>query len=180
MSSNKRIGKYQIRSLNQDDFDTLMALEDVVFASEGESVLCAYYVRLCCEFFSDTCFVALDGGRAVGYVLCFLRDREAYCTTLAVHPDYQGTKVVVCLLRALTQRLVAVADSCWFTVKEDNQEARTMHEMLGAREEEIRKNFYGPGDDRIVSRIDRVGFERMRKRYERLRLVEETAIEKTA
>jgi len=73
--------QYDIRELQRDDFDTLMALEDEVFGADGEPVLGPYYVRLCCDFFPDTCFLATVDGRPAGDILGFLRivsrlDRE--------------------------------------------------------------------------------------------------------
>jgi hypothetical protein len=43
--------------------------------------------------------------------------------------------------------------------------------MLGATEVGRKRDYYGPGDERIVAKIDRATFERMREKYERLGFV---------
>jgi hypothetical protein len=73
------MARREIRSLRQDDFTGLMRLEEEVFGAAGEGVLGPYYVRLCCEFFGETCFAAVEDGGIVGCVLCFVKGREAYC-----------------------------------------------------------------------------------------------------
>lgn len=169
------MARYEIRALESTDFDAIMELEEGVFGAGGESTLGPYYVRLCTEFFGDTCFVAIADGVPIGYLLSFIRGREVYCTTLAVRPEYQGTRATLLLLRAFLKRILGEVEACWFTVSEENQAARALHAVLGAREVEVRRGFYGAGDDRIMSRIDAESFARMRPRLERLGLVERIA-----
>ena len=163
--------RYTIRSLRSDDFATLAELETSVFGAMGEAVLCPHYLRLCTELFSESCFIAFDGDRAVGYLLSFINGREVHCTTLAVIPEYQRGRATVQLIGAFVRHIIDRVDTCWFTVKEDNTAARALHAMLGATEVGRRIDYYGPGDERIVSKIDRNGFERMRAKYERLGFV---------
>lgn len=169
------MARAHVRTLESRDFPALMRLEEDVFAAAGETVLGPYYIRLCCEFFTDSCFVAEVDGEAVGYLLSFVNKGEVYCTTLAVVPRFQGSRVTLELLRAFMRRIVDRVDVCWFTVTEDNVAARGLHAVLGARELEIRSEFYGKGDRRIVSRIDRATFDALRPKYERLGLVERRA-----
>jgi ribosomal protein S18 acetylase RimI-like enzyme len=165
------MSRITIRPLTTGDFGSLATLEQDVFAAMGEEVLCPYYLRLCTEMFPDSCFIALDGDRPIGYLLSFVKERQAYCTTLAVIPEFQRTRVTVQLIGAFVRHIIDRVDECWFTVKEDNAPARALHKMLGAYEVDRRKNFYGPGDERIVSKIDRATFDRMRSKYERLGFV---------
>ena len=165
------MSRYSVRTLTSEDFNTLMAMEDALFEICREGVLGPYYVRLCCDFFGDSCFLLEDDGRPVGYLLSFIRDDQAYCTTLALLPSCQGTRAIIHLLRAFITRIIDEVEVCWFTVEEESQAVRALHAILGAEERELRPDFYGIGNARIVSRIERAGFERPRPRLERLGIV---------
>jgi ribosomal protein S18 acetylase RimI-like enzyme len=163
--------RYEVRSLCSDDFAALQQLEAEIFGAAGDGVLCPHYLRLCTEFFSETCFIALADGKPAAYLLCFVRDREAYCTTLAVRPEFQRTRVTPLLIGAFVRAISERVEVCWFTVAPDNAPARSLHAMLGATEAGRVHNFYGPGDVRIVSKIDRTRFESLRAKYEKLGLI---------
>ena len=165
------MSRYTIRPLSSDDFAALAMLETSVFGTQGEAVLCPHYLRLCTELFRESCFIAFDGDKPVGYLLSFVHGRTACCTTLAVIPEYQRKRVTVELIGAFVRYIIDRVDICWFTVKEDNAAARAVHAMLGAVEVDRKHDYYGPGDQRIVSMIDRATLERMRPRYERLGFV---------
>lgn len=165
------MSRYAIRTLGPDDFDLLMNLEAEMFGHDEDGTLGAYYVRLCCEFFGDSCFLLQAGGEPAGYLLSFTKDRASYCTTLALRPRFQGSRAVVKLLHAYVAAIMDRVDVCFFTVEPGNEAARALHKMLGATEVGVRENFYGPGTTRIVSRIDREAFERLRHRFLKLGLV---------
>jgi hypothetical protein len=164
--------RYQVRTLTTDDFPALVQLERDVFGALGEDVLCPHYLRVCTEIFPDTCFLALDEDRPVGYLLSFVKERQAWCTTLAIREEYQRKRLTAMLIGGFVRSILENVDVCWFTVKEDNAAARALHAMLGAVEVDRRQDFYGPGDERIVAKIDRETFEKMRPKYERLGLVD--------
>jgi ribosomal protein S18 acetylase RimI-like enzyme len=168
--------EYDVRALVPSDFETLMFLEQSMFGDKGEKTLGPFYVRLCCDFFGDTCLLALCDGRPVGYCLTFVRGREAYCSTLALAAEHQRTRLVHRVVQSLVVTLASRVDALWFTVHESNADARALHATLGARETAVHDAYFGPGEARIVSRIDRVAFERLRTRMARLGLLGPAAV----
>jgi ribosomal protein S18 acetylase RimI-like enzyme len=165
------MAEYEVRPLTPNDFDAIMQLEEKLFGRSGEKTLGPFYVRLCCDFFGDTCFLALADGEPVGYLLAFVRGRDAHCSTLAIAPEHQRTRCVYHLSCALICAIAHRVDSLWFTVHEHNADARALHATLGARETAQFDEYFGPGEPRIVSRIERQAFERLRARMQRLGLL---------
>lgn len=167
---------YEVRALEPHDFDTLMALERMLFGDKGEKTLGPFYVRLCCDFFKDTCFLAFAEGEPVGYMLSFVRGREAYCSTLAITAAHQRTRLVYRFVQVFVAAIASRVDSVWFTVHETNVDARALHATLGARETGRRDAYYGPGEPRIISRIDRTAFDKLCARMHRLGLLPPAAV----
>jgi ribosomal protein S18 acetylase RimI-like enzyme len=167
---------YEVRSLQPRDFDTIMWLEQSLFGDKGEKTLGPFYVRLCCDLFNDTCFLGFAGNEPAGYMLSFVSGREAYCSTLAIAPAHQRTRLVYRFVQSFVTAVASRVESVWFTVHESNLEARALHATLGARETGRSDAYYGPDEPRIISRIDRVAFDRLRARMDRLGLLRASAM----
>ncbi len=164
--------RFSVRPLESADFGHLQRLESEIWSDDPAGQLCAFYLRLCTEHYADWCFLAFEGERPVGYVLNFPRGKVNYCATLAVHPEFQKSKVNYLLIRAMVVKLLQEdMEECRFLVEPDNVEARSIHESLGARVTGEVHDFYRPGDTRLWSAITKDDLERIRARYTRLRLV---------
>lgn len=164
--------RYEIRPLGHGDFAHLRRLEREIWGGDEVGELCPYYLRLCTDFYSDWCFLVLDGDRPAGYVLNFPKGKVNYCATLAVHPDYQKTRVNYLLIRAMVKKLFEEGmEECRFLVEPGNLDARAVHQSLGARVVAEARDYYREGDLRLWSVIGQQDLERLRVRYTRLKLV---------
>lgn len=164
--------RFVVRPLESADFEHLQRLEDELWSGDATGTLCPHYLRLCTELYADWCFIALEGAKAVGYVLNFPNGKVNYCATLAVLPQYQKTRVNYLLIRAMVKKLLEEGmQECRFLVEPDNHDARSVHEALGARVVREVNDYYRKGDRRLWSVIDQKDLELLRARYTRLRLV---------
>jgi ribosomal protein S18 acetylase RimI-like enzyme len=164
--------RYVIRPLESGDYPRLRRLEQEIWGEDAAGQLCCYYLRLCTELYADWCFIAMDGDRPVGYVLNFPKGKVNYCATLAVHPDFQKTRVNYLLIRGMVKKLlVEEMEECRFLVEPDNWDARSVHEALGARVVAEVEDYYHPGDRRLWSVINKEDMARIRAKYARLKLV---------
>ena len=164
--------RYDIHPVGPDDYKHLQQLEREIWGTDAVGELCPYYLRLCTDFYSEWCFIAMEGDRPVGYVLNFPKGKVNYCATLAVHPDFQKTRVNYLLIRAMVKKLFEEGmEECRFLVEPGNFEARAVHQSLGARVVAEVPDYYREGDVRLWSVIDQHDLERLRAKYTRLKLV---------
>lgn len=164
--------RFVVRPLESADFAHLQRLEQELWAGDATGTLCPHYLRLCTEMYGDWCFLALEGDKAVGYVLNFPKGKVNYCATLAVLPQYQKTRVNYLLIRAMVKKLLEErVEECRFLVEPDNLDARSVHQALGARVVAEVDDYYHKGDRRLWSVINQQDLEQLRARYTRLRLV---------
>jgi len=127
--------RYHVRTLCSGDFEALRQLEADVFGAAGDDVLCPHYLRLCIELYGDTCFLALVDNHPVRYLLFLVRDREAYCTTLAVRTEFQHTRVTPLLLAS---EVGTVRDFCGPDDERNVSKIdRTSFELLRSRYERL-------------------------------------------
>jgi ribosomal protein S18 acetylase RimI-like enzyme len=164
--------RYRVRPLESSDYWHLQALEQALWGEDAVGQLCPYYLRLCTEQYADWCFIAFVDEQPAGYVLNFPNGKVNYCATLAVLPEFQKTRVNYLLIRAMVAKLLEEdMDECRFCVEPDNQDARSVHQSLGARVVSEMEDYYQKGDKRLWSVITKQDLERIRSRYTRLRLV---------
>ncbi len=124
---------------------------------------------------ADTSFIALVDGRPGSSSLCFVRDREADRTTLAIRTEFQRTRVTPLQFAAFVPAVFDEVDVCWFTVDPDQAPPRALHAMRGTTDVGTRQDLDGPGDERIVSKFDHPQFEARRGTSDRLGLVSSPA-----
>ena len=162
------IRHYEVRSLASEDRAVLATLDSLVNPSAKELLPSPAYRTWCVTQFPTTCLGVWADQTLIGYVLCLLRKRQAFCTTLAVQPAFQRTRATPLLVASLMHALVPRVDTCWLSVAPDNFAARTMHAMFAARvvgRSRSRRD-YQLGD--IVARSDRATLAARSARYQQM------------
>ncbi len=105
------------------------------------------------ECFGDTSFVAFDGKRPAGGVLACVNQShpvELYVDQVAVDPAWRGQGVTKLLLQAVeAEARKRGCERLWLATDPVNPAIRAWP-PLGFAELGVRKNFKGPGKDRVV------------------------------
>ncbi len=136
-----------IRPATRADLDAIVALELATFPDEpyGEIAL-----RQFIDLFPTRFFVAQCGEAIAGYGLGGRDDAgNGWLLSLGIAPEYQGRRLGTSLIGAV---LDALADTraIRLTVLPDNAHALALYAKNGFVTEAYRKDYYGPGQDRLV------------------------------
>jgi [ribosomal protein S18]-alanine N-acetyltransferase len=104
--------------------------------------------------------VAEDGTGLVGYAGLLVVGPEADVQTVAVRADRQGSG----LGRRLVEDLLDEArrrgcSQVLLEVREGNDPARHLYELLGFEQVAVRRGYYGAGQDALVMRLRLIGDE---------------------
>lgn len=100
-------------------------------------------------------FVALLGGRVIGYIGLWILWEEGHVTTFAIHPKYRGRGFG----KKLFQYALEYARACGcrhvlLEVRMSNTRAQTLYREFGFRVVGVRARYYADGEDALVMRKD--------------------------
>lgn len=143
-----------IRAATPDDFDAIVAVMDEWWGRPIRSIL----QRMFLDHFHCTSLVATDGDGLAGFLIGFGspdRDGEGYVHAAAISPLHRRSG----LGRELYQRFFALMRDADRPVVRAvtapaNQRSIAFHRGIGFAVSEPEPDYDGPGQDRVVFRID--------------------------
>lgn len=144
----------EIRKIEPDDFKHLLVIESESFDS-GYS---PYFIKMIPILYGNTSFIAVKGRSAQGYGMAAIEQgnpRRAWLMSLAVRPKYRGAglgeKLITHILKSLAEAKVS---DVLLTVTPNNTKAVDLYQRLGFDTVKLLQDFYGPGEDRLLMKIN--------------------------
>jgi len=127
----------QIRLMVLEDIDSVCEMEIILFSAPWSRE--SFENELKKDY--NLSYVAVDGEKVVGYIICWLVVDEVHIGNIAVHPDYQRRKIGELLVNKV---LSHSNHFVWagLEVRKSNKQARAFYLKLGFREIGVRKNYY--------------------------------------
>ncbi len=131
-----------------DDLDEVLAIERVSFSEPWtrEMFRAELTENPCARF-----FVAVAGGRFVGYIGGWVVADELQVVSLAVRPEARRRRVASRLLSHLFERAGAPVKRAYLEVRRSNRAAIEMYEGFGFRVVGVRQGYYDhPKEDALL------------------------------
>jgi [ribosomal protein S18]-alanine N-acetyltransferase len=142
-----------IRRVQFSDLKELATLDGAF----GDLTYPYFVLRQFFDFNRDCWLVAEHSDRPIGYVLGVPgSDREnAWILGQAVAPEYRRCGYGRSLVQvSLANLRLSGARRAWLTVKPGNLAAIRLYTAVGFTEEGLQENYLGPGEDRILMKLD--------------------------
>lgn len=147
-----RCPEREIRDLTPDDLSAILEIENASFSTPWSR---ATFAGLLSRDDADL-LGATDGGRLVGYAICWTIVDQAEIGNVAVEPRSRGHGLGRRLVEAALERVRRRgARECFLEVRESNLEARTLYAKCGFAVVGRRRRYYtNPVEDALVMRTE--------------------------
>ncbi|MFD5427347.1 GNAT family N-acetyltransferase [Streptomyces sp. NPDC127084] len=139
-----------MRPVTEEDLSPLARLDQDVFAEHAYPF---FVLRQFYDVYGDQLLVVDDGGELLGYVLMgtTLDRSRSWILGLAIDRRSRGRGFGRRLMAEALERLRAhEVGEVWLTVEPANAAAIELYESLGFDKVERHRDYFGPGDDRLV------------------------------
>lgn len=143
------------RHINQSDLDEIIAIEKESFSYPWSPRFFLQELRVPCA----RSLLAVQGGKAVGYVIYWLLPGEADIHNLAVHPAYRRLGIGRSLLREVIEEAKRNGSiRVTLEVRRSNEAAQMLYQSVGFVARGVRKGYYSDdGEDALAMALE---FER--------------------
>lgn len=134
----------EIKNFSTEYINGVAEIEKTCFSNPwDESALEAELNNECSHI-----YVAIDGGRVIGYAAVYCVCGEADIARVAVLPDYRRMGIATQLLTKSFEE--NEADCVFLDVRESNAAAIKLYKSLGFEESGIRKNYYSDPTENAI------------------------------
>ncbi|MER7685829.1 N-acetyltransferase [Streptomyces sp. NPDC097610] len=144
------IGPFHIRPASEDDLPALFRLDTELFPHFAYPY---FVLRQLFDVYTDHLLVLDDGSSLHGYALSAPSPdgRRSWILGLGVAKQLRGQGLARGLMLETLRRLpIGGVHEVWLTVEPANTAAIALYRSLGFAEQGVRKDYFGPGDDRLL------------------------------
>lgn len=145
---------FVVRGIEHRDLPAVVALDKEAF---GEEVIGPHELRTFYDLAAGVIFVAEAPEGLCGYSIAAISGNgvRAWSYGLAVTPSFQRRGVASAIGMAQGRALLECkVQEVWTTCRPDNTASIKLQESLGFVPQGVEKDYFGPGKDRLLLRLD--------------------------